>query len=699
VSLPQLREELALHPGPVLPDGQPSWTLHDPVRNQFFRLDWLTFEILSRWSLGAPDAIAGAVSQATTLTPAGDDVEATAKFLIDNQLAQPAPRSAALFAKHLHEMRGSWTKWLLHHYLFFRIPLVHPDSWLTRWAPRMAIFYTSGFFKLSALALFCGLIFVWRDWERFSATLIDTFTWNGLIGYAFALTGVKAAHELGHAFTAKRYGCRVPTMGIAFLVLWPVAYTDTNEAWKLADQHKRLFVSAAGIVTELVIAIWAMLAWALLPNGSLQSMAFLLATTTWIATLVVNASPFMRFDGYFLLSDWLDMPNLHSRSFALARWDLRERLFALGEEPPEYFSNKRRRWLILFAYATWIYRLTLFLGIAVLVYHFFVKAVGVLLFAVEIVWFIALPLANEMRAWRERWSALKQRRRSWWTAMGALGLLGLTLIPWPTRMSASGILRPAQIYPIHAPDRAQLVTLSIGENAAVAAGSNVLELYSPELELKQRIALARVKRLRWEAASATLDAERRSRLQVLQEELSTAEAELVSATQELQRYAPRAPFAGRLRDLDPDLKPGNWVSRRERLATIVGEGPWQAETYFDEESINRIRIGDTARFYSDGLRGPFLRLKVTNIDRDVAHALPNGLLASQQGGSVAAREKGGQFIPDRAVYRVRLTSEEPVGDLANHSWRGKVVVAGEWDAPGLRFFRAALALLWREAGF
>src|SRR5262249_2899006 len=152
-----------------------------------------------------------------------------------------------------------------------------------------------------------------------------------------------------------------------------------------------------------------------------------------------NASPFMRFDGYFLLSDWLDMPNLHARAFALARWDLRERLFALGEAPPERFPRAREIGLIVFAWATWIYRLALFLGIAVLVYPFFVKAVGIGGFAVGIGWFVLLPLGSEVRAWRQRWPVIRARPRARRTAAVATAALALVVVPWPVPVSSSGV--------------------------------------------------------------------------------------------------------------------------------------------------------------------------------------------------------------------------------------------------------------------
>ena len=268
---------------------------------------------------------------------------------------------------------------------------------------------TFGVLTIGAMVL--GFTQVARRWDVFSASLVDNFNFEGLLAYAVALIVVKLLHELGHAFTAKYYGCRVPAMGVAFLVMWPVAYTDTNESWRLTDRFQRLRVASAGIATELIIAIWSTLAWGVLPEGSLQSTAFVLATTSWIATLAINASPFMRFDGYFILMDALDMPNLHGRSFDLARWKLREWLFGLNDEPPEYFSQTKQAALIAFAWAVWIYRLILFLGIAVLVYHFFIKLVGIFLFLVEIVWFVAKPLWSELVVWRQLWPRIQQQSK------------------------------------------------------------------------------------------------------------------------------------------------------------------------------------------------------------------------------------------------------------------------------------------------
>lgn len=697
-ALPLLRQELSIHAGPRLPDGQPSWTLHDPVRNLFFQLDWPSFEMLRRWENHDAQALIDDINGSTTLQLDGGAIERLLDFLREQQLLQPRQGTAAAMAATRQRQRGSWQQWLLHNYLFFRIPLVRPDRWLDWLAPRLGWLFSPAFRWLTLAAGLLGVAGAYRDWERFSATLLDTLSWHGALLYGAAITFAKVCHELGHALTAKRYGCRVPTMGLAFLVMWPVAYTDTNEVWKLARREQRLAVAGAGIMTELMIAAWATLAWTWLPDGGPKQVAFLLSTTTWITTVAINASPFMRFDGYFLLSDYLGLPNLHSRAFALARWDLRERLFALNEPAPESFPPRRRAGLILFAWAVWIYRLVLFLGIAALVYHFFIKAVGILLFLVEICWFVALPLWRELQVWRSRRDALRHSRRAWRSAGLAALLPLLLLLPWPDRVLTSGVLQPQARLALYAPAHAALEALPVANGQHVAAGQPLLRLSSPELALREGETGARQDLLAWQSAAAGLDAASRKDWQVLNDQLAYASAEHATVGADLQRYRPLAPFAGVLVDVDPDLRPGEWLKGQEYLGSLVGAGRWQVVAYVDQDAVRRIARGDRALFLADGLAGPALRLTVASIDRDASRTLNEPELAALFGGDVLVREKNGVLYPEQAVYRVLLDADAEL-PATSPAWRGRVAIAGEWEAPAWRFLRAAAGVARREAGF
>jgi putative peptide zinc metalloprotease protein len=696
-TLPPLREELALHAGARGAHGEPSWTLHDPVRNQFFHLDWPSFELLSRWHLGSAPAVVAAVTAETTLALGADDVARLLDFLRLNELLAPRRGQARELAGQRQRRHGSLWTWLLHHYLFFRVPLLRPDGLLERLAPRLGWLYGRPFLLLTVAAGLLGLGGVSRHWGAYTATLVDLFTWQGLAAYGLAIVAVKAVHEFLHGLTAKRYGCRVPTMGVALMVLWPVAYTDTTEVWKLPDARRRMAVAGAGICAELVIAAWATLAWLWLPEGTLKTAAFLLSSTTWLSTLLVNASPFMRFDGYFLLSDALDMPNLHARAFALARWKLREWLFGLGEPAPEPLSRRRTRWLVAFAWATWLYRLVLFIGIAVLVYHFAVKAVGVMLFVVELGWFVALPLGRELQAWWVRRERIGLGRRAILSA-GLAGLAALLLLPLPGRVTGMGLLQPAEQLTLYAPAGAQLAALPFRHGDAVPAGAVLFEVQSPALRLRALQASARMSGVQGQITATAFDAQQRRDWQLAAEQLQTRRAEAQTVSADAQRYAPVAPFAGRYVDADPDLRAGDWVAQNEVLGRLVATGPRQVVTYVDEQDVRRIAVGDRGLFVVDALVGPALHLRVKAIERDAARTLNEKLLASPLGGQVPVREKGETFHPEGAVFRVVLEAVSGQ-DHSEQAWRGWVVMAAQPEPLLRRFANQVLSVFWREAGF
>jgi putative peptide zinc metalloprotease protein len=698
--LPALRQELTLLPAPSAIDGAPAWTLHDPARNLFFRLDWLAYEILSRWHLDAPETILQAIRSETTIDPEPADFEQVLEFLAVNELLQRHDAASTdFFVRQQRRGRLGPLQWLLHHYLFFRVPLLRPDSWLARTQAWVAPFYTRTFFLLTLAALAVGLVETSRQWERYLATLVDTFTWQGLATFGLTLIIVKFLHELGHAYTAKRFGCRVPVMGVAFLVMFPVAYTDVNEVWKLTHRRQRLAVGAAGILTELAIAAWSTLAWALLPEGHFKTAAFLLATTTWINTVLINASPFLRFDGYFLLSDWLDMPNLHARAFALGRWRLREALFRLGDPMPEILPQALRRRLLVFAYGVWVYRLVVFSGIAMLVYKYFPKPLGPFLAGVEIVWFILMPIFHELAVWRRRMSSIFKSSRSYLTLLGvALGVT-LLLLPLDRRIHAQAIFKPQEVHPVVSAGDAMIAQMPVADGQPVKAGQVLFQLRAGEAAYRAEQARSKRARLEWQLQAGDVSDDYRKSRDVLREEAAKVQAELQGLQGELQRHAPTAPHDGVFFLAQPDLRPGVWVRKNEPLGLVANMRTWQVEAYLGEADLQRLHVGDQGRFYSETPGRLDVPVRVVRIDTDATRALPSPMLASVHGGAIPVRQQNRQLIPDTAVYRITLQPEgghEPEG---MRELRGRLVVQGEARAVLQDFLQSAMALWVREAGF
>lgn len=702
VTLPALRQELDLIPGPVMPDGQPSWTLIDPARAAYFRIDWLTYEVLCRWSLGDASVIAARIAQETTLTPSPQDIANIEAFASAQQWIQPRGEQVikAMAERLKHGNPGFWTR-ILHQYLFFRVPLVKPDAFLSKALPLVSILFSRTFFRLTLLVFVVGLWQVSRQWDRFQTQLIDTFSWSGLAGYAVAIVLIKAIHELGHAFTAKRLGCRVPTMGIAFMVMWPMAYTDTNDTWRLHRNKDRLRVAAAGITTELIIAVWCTLAWSFLQDGPLRSAVFVLATTSWVTTLMINASPFMRFDGYFILSDAVDMPNLHQRSFDMARWYAQHLLFGVSTPYPEPVTKRRARAMALFGVATLLYRLILFVGIALVVYHFFFKALGIFLFLVEIYWFILRPLKTELYRWYQQRDSLVQSGRAPATALVLITLILLPVMPWPNRIHTTALLYPQGTQTVYTPDATEISSLKVVEGQKVAQGDLLVKLNTPSLDRSQASLEGRIEALIKQSNAQSLSVDKASRIATAKSELQTAFAERDQLKADRSQFEITANFNGVVRDIEPNLRAGIWLSGRTRILTVVPNNPmWQIETWVTERQLKDLRVGATAQFWPRSLSGPELSAVIKNIDYDATRELTRPELAAQLGGHIEARNTDGRWIPEQAIYRVSLEPITPSHiPQDTRAWRGELSIQGQWRSPLTPYLEHALAVMWRELSF
>lgn len=698
--LPPIREELILHEGPPTREGAPTWTLEDPPRARFFRIGWAEVEMLARWELGDPAAIAQAVSRETTLALAPDDVEAFTRFLAGANLVQVrGPDGNARLAEQARAARMSPLSFVLKNYLFVRIPLARPDRFLAATLPLAAPFFHKAFWIATLIAGLVGLALALRQWDAFATTFMHLFSLEGAVLAALALVGAKICHELAHAYAAKRLGLPVPTMGVALMVLYPVLYTDTTAGWRLTDRSARLRIGYAGMAIELAIAAWMTLAWSFLPDGPVRSAAFVLATTTWILTLAVNLNPFMRFDGYFLFSDAIDTPNLQDRAFKLARWRLREALFGFREPPPERFPAPRARLLVAYAYATWIYRFFLFLGIALIVYHFFFKALGILLMVVELAWFIGRPIVLELKEWAERRRALRLNRQTATTAGTLLALVLLLAVPieWPVH--APALLRAERQTQLFAPADARLVAIAAAPGTSVSRGEPLFAFASPDLEHRLAETERRIALLRWRASVEVDSTGGRTNREALWRELEGALAERTALSALVERLVVSAPHDGLLAERDEEVRAGDWTPEGEWLATLIAPERTLVEAYVDEADLGRLATGAAGTFHATAPGHPPLPLVVTEIAETATRRLDGAPeLSSTLGGGIAAFQRGAEIVPEGAIYRVLLAPAEPRA-APPRALVGTVRLQGERVSLAARIWRSGVAILVRESGF
>ncbi|PWE45217.1 efflux RND transporter periplasmic adaptor subunit [Pseudomonas prosekii] len=698
MSLPSLRADLQLQAAAPALDGSPRWTLADPVRGRYFKLGAAAMRLLRHWSLGDPEQVLRAANREPGLPLDGAELEQLLNFLRGHDLISALdPQQRASYSLKTAAQRQTLWQILLHQYLFFRIPLWRPDAFLNRTWPWLQRFgpYALRIGLPATLAL--GVFLVSRDWQRFIGTFPHLFSLGGALAFGVALFFAKLCHEFGHAFMAKRAGCRVQSMGVAFMVMLPMFYTDVSDAWRVNDRRARLFIGAGGVFAELLLACLALLAWSLLPDGPARTAAFMLASATWITTLVINLNPFMRFDGYFLLSDFWEVDNLQGRAFALCRWRLREALFGYGAPAPEPWSPSMQRRLLIWGYGAWLWRAVLFFGIALAVYHLFFKVLGIFLMFVELIWFIFLPIVRE---WREWWTRRDQAHapRVLLSALGLLAIVLLLAVPWRSAVELPSMLEAGRVSTLHAPVASRVKQVNVRDGQMVAQGEVLIELESPDLDSRQAIVRREIQIQQLQMRRQASRSETVADAGIVEQRLAEAVAEYRGLAAQRERLLIRAPQAGKVRDVLPQLNAGRWLSPKEPLARIVEPGA-RLRGYLAEAELWRIAPGADGRFIAEDPMHPAVAVQLSEIDANGARFIEQEALTSDHHGPIAVRRDQSQRPePVQAQYAVRMT---PLDNIAapTQPLRGVVVMQGRSESLLGTAWRRLAALGVRESGF
>lgn len=698
-ALPALRPDLALLPGSAAEDGSPTWLIHDVCRNRYFKLGLDGFLALKHWQAGISMADFLRQCEADGIALDAQDLQGFLQFVQINQLTlADDPVALQRLLDQQRKSKQHWFKWLLHNYLFVKIALWRPDAFLDRTWPWVARWLRPDVLWTVRVLGAVGVLMVIQQWDVFLTTFLHFLSWQGLALYGLTLAVVKSAHELGHAYIAKKYGCKVGSIGVAFLLLFPVFYTDTTDAWRLRSSKQRLRIVMAGVGTEMHLAMLATLAWSFLPDGPLRSVAFFVATTSWVTSLLVNLSPFMRFDGYFAFSDWLRADNLQPRSFALARWHLRETLFGLQEAAPEVLPAWRKRWFIAYAYATWLYRLVLFLGIALLVYHFAFKLLGIVLFAIEIIWFILLPMKNEWLQWWQRRQAMRLNRHTLVSLLVLTGLVLLLVLPWRSSVSVPGVLLAGEFRPVFVKEGGQISEILVRPGARVDNQTPLVRLTQPELahalsQTRSELALVQAKIQRQAGSARDLQ----DALVLTQQEMAL-QTRLSSLMKKAERLVLRAPIQGQVSQMD-NLQIGQWVSENSPLLTLRSEQGLRVMALVPSDDLHRVEEGAQATWISNLPGSPRLDLTLRRIDQTAVQQLLWPELAADFGGVVPVSQDANHVRrPLGAWYQVELAASAP--QLApTQQQAGQILIEAKAETVMGRYWRHAAAIWMRESGF
>jgi putative peptide zinc metalloprotease protein len=395
--------------------------------------------------------------------------------------------------------KNKWRKvWsFLANILFIKIPVIDPERLLTRMYPFFRWIFTPAFITVSVTSMLLAVGLVGSNWKTFYDKLPDFqsfFNWWTIMSFWVCLAVVKIIHEFGHGLTAKHYGGEVHEMGILFLVLTPALYCDVTDSWLLPNKWKRIWISAAGIYVECFLASIATFVWWYSTPGLLNSLAMATMFICSVNTILFNANPLLRYDGYYVMADWLEIPNLRIKSTQFFAYLIQEKVLGLEIPVQSYLPKSRRYLFVTYAVASYIYRW--FVTFAILWFlsqilkPYKLESVSYLLAAGALIPLAGMPVYQIIKFLRTPGRLRKVKKvRATAFAVAAIALVtGILLIPTPLRVQGTFVLKLAKPEVVYVETEGRLVELNVKNGQWITKDTVLAKLSNPEKqkELIQR---------------------------------------------------------------------------------------------------------------------------------------------------------------------------------------------------------------------
>ena len=568
--------------------GDRWYVVRDPAGNQYHRLSAAAYRFVglldgSRTVAEAWDLIGGQLADDAPTQP--EVIQILSQLHAANLLEANITADATVLLRRHKQLRKRELQGRLMNILFPRIPLWDPDRFLVKWMPVMR-----GVLSMVGAIIWCIVVVTaisllaprWSELRGGASDAIDPHNWPFLWA-TFVL--IKLIHELGHAFTCRRLGGEIHEMGIMFLVFIPAPYVEASSAWSLPSRWQRALVGAGGMIFELFVAAIMAMVWLNTPQGRLlHQMAYNAMLIASVSTVMFNANPLLRYDGYYILSDMLEIPNLQQKATEYALGLVKRHVFRV-KSPLPLPPPGQRVWLFLYAITSGIYRV--FVGLLIIfivttkvpVLGVLMAIGGVVTWAVVPVYKIGNYLLLDAELHRKRVPAT-----AFVLAVVAAIVLVLGFIPIPVHYDATGVLVAAQKSVLHAQTDGFIVKVCKHDNEYVHKDDIILLCENPDLsgELQD----ARAQLAYWEQR---LNYDRVNEPTQFLADSFACQAVQDAANDKQKQYdflTVRAPIDGTLIAPDLNQSPGRFVHRGEDLNIKVAQlDNCVANGFLDERDI------------------------------------------------------------------------------------------------------------------
>ncbi len=627
--------------------GQMWHVVRDPANNQFFRLNDASYffvgllngerTVAQAWEIANAELGDRAPTQPEVIQLLG---QLYASNLLVAELPADSGGIFDRYRKKVHrEIRG-----YLSNLLFVRIPLWDPDHTLNRWVSAVSWVFSPIGLALWVVLIGLALMQLAGQGAALVAQgqrVLDPSNWIYLyISMAFT----KALHELGHGFACKKYGRdshsggEVHTIGVMFLILVPVPYVDASSAWALRNRWQRAIIGAAGMYVELAVAAIAAIVWTQTAPGAINSIAYNTIFIASVSTLLFNGNPLLRFDGYYILSDLIEIPNLAQRSKDYLYYLVKRYVFGSTLARYPMIGAGERPWFVVYGIASTIYRVMISIGILLFVWKQ-VPMVGVVLASVALVTWVFVPLGKFLHYLAVNDELSRVRPRAVWStvAFASAVVFAVGILPVTEHARGDGVVEPNQLKMIYTVEDGFIEEV-LPTETLVREGDVLMRLHNVELETRRDEVLAHRRRIQAQLRAA----EEATVRQIALRSLAAIDQQLANINDQIDRLHVRAPMAGRWIAPHAERMHGLFMKRGERVGMVAAVDDLIVRVAADQLLGPRIKneLPNDAREAEVDIRvrgRPDVRFagRIREIDESGKRDLPSAALGYLGGGTLA----------------------------------------------------------------
>jgi putative peptide zinc metalloprotease protein len=530
---------------------------------------------------------------------------------------------------------------------FLFIPVWNPDRFLERtlWIFRaICNRWTAGIGAMLAL----GAVYIAAS--SFPDVSVEDFffiNWLNLLYFWITVALAKIIHEFSHAYAAKHFGLHVPQMGVAFLIFFPCLYCNTTDAWQLADRRERIAISAAGIIAEAALAVASTYIWYFSKPGVVNSIAFYLMAVSLVSTVLFNGNPLMKFDGYFILTDYIRTPNLAQKSWLYVRHLFLNRVLGLAAAVSPAADASEAALFGVYGASAFIYRFFLYTSIVMGVYYRFDKVIGAALAIAAFFLFLVRPIVKGAAGLYQKRASIHPSGKG---TLVFLLICGAAAWLFVTPVSMKSVypcyLDSQRIQKLTAPLETSIAQVYIREGALVASGAALFRLDSTRLRLL--IANKRIERgiVDKEMELLLLDEKDRGKASGKLIEASQLDHEIamLEKNMKLAQEGATAPFDAAVAKLDYRVQPGFHPGEGVVIGELKSRDDCVARALIPEEDVPMISPGQEVEIWFPVGAGKSFRATIDSVKPFSEKNLQDSPFSSRLGGEVATEQaEGGRY--------------------------------------------------------